>query len=256
MRLLERVGRERLLFGHRGVPEEAPENTLASFRRAVELGLDGVELDARLCRTGELVVIHDERVDKLTDGSGNVDQLSFEEIRKLDAGVRFGGSFRGERIPSLEEAIETLRDKMLVNVELKTKSIPGDGLEGKVVALVEKMGLESSVILSSFNPFSIRRVKQINPTLTVGLLFSDDQPIHLRRAWAARFVRINGLHPRYPLVTERLIRRARANKWFVGTWTVDEADVAARLFRAGVNIVMTNRPRQLRDALKLAEEYN
>lgn len=254
--MLDRVGRERLLFGHRGVPEEAPENTLASFRRAVELALDGVELDVRLCKTGELVVIHDERVDKLTDGSGYINQLSFEEIRSLDAGVRFGGKFKGERIPSLEEVLETLRGKMLVNVELKAKSILGDGLEGKVVALIEKMGLESSVILSSFNPFSIRRVKQANPTLTVGLLFSDDQPVHLRRAWAARFVRVEGLHPRYPLVTEKLIGKARANNWFVGTWTVDDADVAARLFRAGVNIVMTNRPRQLRESLKLKGEYD
>ncbi len=256
MRLLERVGRERLLFGHRGVPQEAPENTLASFGRAVELALDGVELDARLCRTGELVVIHDERVDKLTNGSGCVDQLSFDEIRSLDAGTRFGGSFKGERIPSLEEAFEALRGKMVVNVELKTKSVAGDGLEGKVVALIEKMGLESSVILSSFNPFSIRRVKQANPALTVGLLFSDDQPIHLRRAWASHLMKIDGLHPRYPLVTKRLIGRARANKWFVGTWTVDDADVAARLLRAGVDIVMTNRPRQLRESLRLKGEYN
>ncbi len=250
MNLLERVGRERLLFGHRGVPEETPENTLASFQRAVELGLDGVELDARLCKSGELVVFHDEKVDKLTDGSGYVKELAFDELRQLEAGVRFGRNFKSERIPSLEEALGVLGGKMLVNIELKGNSIGDDGLAGKVVALVERMGLRSSVILSSFNPFYVWRVARARAGLTVGLLFADDQPVHLRRAWASRLVKIDGLHPRYPLVTDRLMRRARARNWFVSTWTVDDPALAARLFETGVDIVITNRPEQMREALR------
>ena len=141
MGLLDRIGRDRLIFGHRGVPDERPENTLPGFQRAVELGLDGVELDVFQCGTGELVVFHDEKVDKLTDGSGQVVELAFDYLRELDAGSRFGEDFKGERIPTLEETLEVLGGKMIVNIELKSRSIPDDGLEDKVVALVRKMGL-------------------------------------------------------------------------------------------------------------------
>jgi glycerophosphoryl diester phosphodiesterase len=248
MGLLERIGREKLIFGHRGTPDEAPENTLAGFKKAVELGLDGVELDARLCRTGEIVVFHDDEVDKLTDGSGRVDELAFDELRHLDAGARFEG-FSGEKIPTLEEVLETLSGKMIVNIELKTGSIAGDGLEARVATLVWKMGLQSSVILSSFNPFSVRRIVAASPGLKVALLFAEDQPIHLRRAWALRLVGVDGVHPRYPLVSEKLMRRARAKGWFVNTWTVDDASVAKRMFEAGVAAIVTNNPRRMRDEL-------
>lgn len=250
MSLLEKIGHERLIFGHRGAPDETPENTIAGFQRAVELNLDGVELDARLCKSGELVVLHDDNVDKVTNGSGQVAELSFEELRQLDAGCRFGESFKGEMIPTLEETLDVLGKEMIVNIELKTRSIPDDGLETKVVALVERMRLQSSVILSSFNPFSVKRALKANPHLKAALLFADDQPIHLRRAWGLHFVNVDGVHPRYPLVTEKLMKRARANKWFVTTWTVDEAPVAETMFELGVDIVITNHPRRMCKALR------
>ncbi len=248
--MLQRLGREKLIFGHRGAPHEAPENTLAGFQRAVELALDGVELDARLCKTGRVVVFHDDRVDKLTDGTGFVSELSFEELRELDAGAHFGGRYRGQKIPTLEEVLELLGGRMLVNVELKSRSITNNGLEGKVVEIIRKMGLQSSVILSSFNPFSIRRVIGIDPRLKVGLLFSDNQPVHLKRAWAAHIIRIDGVHPRYPLVTGKLVQKAGAKRWFVVTWTVDEATDAANLFDLGVDVVISNRPVHIRECMR------
>jgi glycerophosphoryl diester phosphodiesterase len=249
--LLDRIGRERLVFGHRGVPREAPENTLASFQRALELGLDGVELDARLCRSGDLIVFHDDTVDKLTDGRGSICDLGFEELRALDAGVRFGGKFKSEKIPTLEEVLDVLGGKMLVNIELKTDSARDGGLAYKVVMLVEEMNLLSSVILSSFNPISIRRAKKLNPKVVTTLLYADDQPIHLRRAWASYILKLEGVHPRYPMVNDSLMKRARAKGWFVGTWTVDDASIAERLFQLGVGIVISNRPREIRKDLGL-----
>ncbi|MBI5116673.1 glycerophosphodiester phosphodiesterase [Candidatus Poribacteria bacterium] len=254
MNLLQRIGQEPLIFGHRGVPDETPENTVSSFQKAVELGLDGVELDARLCKSGELVVFHDDRVDKLPGGSGHVADLSYDDLKRLDAGIRCGERFRAEKIPLLEEVLETLSGKMIVNIELKSRSIRDDGLERKVVALVGKMSLQSSVILSSFNPFSIHRVTKLDPDLKIGLLFSDDQPIHLRKAWATHFFGIDGVHPRYPLVTAGLIEKARKKNWFVNTWTVDDNALARRLFDAGVAVVITNHPRQMFGALKTHRE--
>jgi len=249
--LLRRIGTERLIFGHRGVPDEAPENTIAGFQRAVEMGLDGVELDVQLCKSGELVIIHDEEVDKLTDDSGRVAKLTFEELRQLEVGGHFDERFKGEKIPTLEEVLEVLGGNMIVNVELKTRSIPDDGLEVKVVRLIEKMNLQSSVILSSFNPFAVRRAGKANPELTTALLFADDQPIHLRRAWGLYFVDVDGVHPRYPLVSEKLIRRAERNNWFMCTWTVDDAAVARAMFGAGVDIVITNHPGNMCRSLKV-----
>lgn len=250
MRLLDRIGRERLIFGHRGAPDETPENTVVGFQRAVKLGIDGVELDVQLCKSGELVIIHDEEVDKLTDGTGRIAELTFDELRGLDAGKHFDEKFKGERIPTLEEVLEVLGGNMIVNVELKTRSIPDDGLEMKVVRLIEKMGLQSSIILSSFNPFAVRRARKANPDLTAALLFAEDQPIHLRRAWGLHFVDVDGVHPRHPLVSEKLMNRARRNKWFVCTWTVDDVSRAEAMFGMGVDIVITNHPARMYRSLK------
>jgi glycerophosphoryl diester phosphodiesterase len=218
------------------------------------LGLDGVELDARLCKSGELVVFHDDKVDKLPDGSGYVADLAYNDLKLLDAGVRFSKKFRGERIPLLEEVLEVLRGNMIVNIELKTRSIRDDGLECEVVALVEKMGMQSSVIFSSFNPCSVWRVTKAGAGLSVALLFSDDQPIHLKKAWGRHFVPLHGINPRYPLVTENMVQEARRKKWFVCTWTVDDASLAARLFDMGVDIMITNHPREMCGLLKALQE--
>jgi glycerophosphoryl diester phosphodiesterase len=233
------------------VPCEAPENTIASFQRAVEVGLDGVELDVQLCKSGELVVFHDFHVDKLTDGSGPVANLTFDEIRRLDAGSHFSEKFSNERIPTLEEVLGVLGGKMLVNVELKQETLGDRGLEAKVTDLIRRMGLASSVILSSFNPFSVWRTGRAQPDMTVALLFADDQPIHLRRAWASRILKLDGLHPRFRLVNDALMRRARSKNWFVGTWTVDDPADGQRLVDAGVDVIISNRPAQLREELKL-----
>jgi glycerophosphoryl diester phosphodiesterase len=256
LNLLNRIGRERLLLGHRGVPQEAPENTLSGFRQALEHSLDGVELDVQLCRTGELVVFHDETVNKVTNGFGRVSELSFDELRRLDAGVRFGKEFEGEQIPSLEEVLELLGGRMLINIELKTRALHDDGLEAKVARVIQKMKLQSSVIFSSFNPCSLWCMQRQNPDFSLALLFSDDQPIHLRRAWATHILPLRGVHPRYPLLSSRLIRRARGKGWFVGTWTVDSAADAARLYDRGADIIISNRPAQLREELsnKMGEE--
>lgn len=243
------------------MPDEAPENTLSGFERAVEMGLDGVELDVQLCASGELVIIHDEKVDRLTDGEGLVKELSFGDLRALDVGSKFtkksdspeasatSRDFGGEKIPTLEETLDVLGGKMIVNIELKTRSIPDDGLEAKVVALVEKMAFGDSVILSSFNPFSVKRAGAAGPSLKVALLYAEDQPIHLRRAWGLRFVRVDAVHPRFPLVNEKLMRRARARGWMVNTWTVDDSAKARELFDMGVCVAITNHPRRMREEL-------
>lgn len=247
--VIEDIGKRRLIFGHRGAPDETPENTIAGFQRSVELGLDGVELDARFCKSGELVVFHDDKVEKITDGSGNIEELSLDELKELDAGSHAGSEFKGEKIPLLEEVLEVLGGKMIINVELKTRSVPDDELEAEVIRLIKTMGLESSVILSSFNPFSVGRARKLDPGMTAALLYAEDQAIYLRQAWGSYLMRLDGIHPKYPLVSEKLMRRAKAKKWFVCTWTVDDMSMAEKMFDMGIDIVITNHPRKMIETL-------
>jgi len=176
-------GTRPLNFGHRGAPKVAPENTLASFQKAREMGADGVELDVMLCADGEVVVSHDFSVDRTTDGQGRVQDLPLADLKALDAGSWFGAEFRGERMPTLLEVVQWAGDDLLLNIELKNLGIGTEGLESKVIAIVREHKLEQRVVLSSFNPLVLRRIRQLAPTLHTGLLYSGDLPLCLRRAW-------------------------------------------------------------------------
>src|SRR3990170_7761080 len=127
-----------LIFAHRGASAYAPENTLAAFRLALDQGADGIELDAKLSADGEIVVIHDQTVDRTTPRKGRVDQLTLSELRKLDAGSWKGDVFSGEKIPALAEVFSAVGGKLKINVELTNYSSPQDGLANKVLALVRE----------------------------------------------------------------------------------------------------------------------
>ena len=139
------------IFAHRGASAYAPENTMAAFSLAVHQGADAIELDAKLSADGYVVVMHDDTVDRTTNGTGRVSSLSLAELQKLDAGSKFPPLFKSEKVPTLEEVYETLGRKILINVELTNYSTPMDDLPDKVIALVKKFNLEERVLLSSFS---------------------------------------------------------------------------------------------------------
>ncbi|MDP2952502.1 MAG: glycerophosphodiester phosphodiesterase family protein, partial [Chloroflexota bacterium] len=141
----------------------APENTLASFQKAREMGADGVELDVMLCADGEVVVSHDYTVERTTDGQGRIADLPLATLKALDAGVWFSPLFAGERMPTLREVLAWAGQDMVLNIELKRTSLGTDGLEQKVISLVREHNMEHRVILSSFNPFVLRRAKHLAP---------------------------------------------------------------------------------------------
>ncbi|MBE9472348.1 MAG: glycerophosphodiester phosphodiesterase, partial [Chloroflexi bacterium] len=187
-------------IAHRGASAVAPPNTLAAFEKAVELGADGIEFDVHLSADGVLVVIHDFNVDDTTDGSGRVAEMTLAQLKQLDAGSRFDPAFAGERIPTLEEVLETVGSRLLLNIELKCFSLRDNGLERAVIAQVKRHGPAARVLLSSFNPFSLRRAKKIAPHIPVGLLYAPWLPLPLRRAWLAPLVPHEARHPEHTLV--------------------------------------------------------
>jgi glycerophosphoryl diester phosphodiesterase len=151
-----------LVLAHRGALQEAPENTLPAFRLALEQGADGVELDVRLTRDGQPIVFHDATLNRTTDGRGLVARATLSELRRLDAGAMFGPAFAGTRLCTLGEALETLSSAKLVNIELKGPSGPGGQLERQVLEAVEEAGARDRVVLSSFGPTKLKRLRRID----------------------------------------------------------------------------------------------
>jgi glycerophosphoryl diester phosphodiesterase len=244
------IPRDRPLnVGHRGASAAAPQNTLAAFRKAIELGADGVELDAQLSADGTVVVIHDFVVDTTTDATGRVADKTLAELKALDAGGKFSPQFAGERIPTLAEVFEAVQTKLLINIELKDFHSFGGKLEAPVLEVVRKHAMEKHVLFSSFNPFVLRAVKRLAPDIPAGLLYHEGLPIHLRRAWLAPFIPHEARHPRFPMVTEATVQWYHARGLRVNTWTVDEPAEMRRLVALGVDGIITNKPDVLRDVL-------
>jgi len=238
-----------LNFAHRGASFEAPDNTLAAFLLAAELGADGIELDVQLSKDGEVVVIHNLALEATTDGQGPVREKTLGELRELDAGSWYDPTFAGQRIPTLQEVIETVGHRLLLNIELKSAGLRDDGLAAQVVRIIEDYHLLDRVVLSSFNPLELRRVKQLNPWIPIGLLYAPDMPIFLRRPWFRYLLQFEALHPHHSLVNERYLRWARGHGYRVHTWTVDDPGKMWQFMRQGVDLIITNRPDLLHQVL-------
>ena len=239
--------RERpLIFAHRGASRLAPENTLAAFRRAVEIGADGVELDVQLSADGVPVVIHDATVDRTTDGSGEVRDLTLAQLQELDAGSYAGAAFTGERIPTLEETLVEVGDKLLVDIELKYPTLETTRLEAQVIEVIRRRGMQKRVWLSSFKPYALHTARRWGPEIPCGLLYG---PLSLTSLLLAPITPHEALHPYAGLVGERLMWWARRRGQRVIAWTVDDPDQARQLAAWGVDAIITNTPEALLDII-------
>ena len=229
-----------LVVGHRGAMGYCPENTLASFERAAQLGADWVELDVHLSRDGALVVIHDETLDRTTNGSGPVRERTLSELQRLDAG-------QGERIPTLEEVLAWARRRRIgVDVEIKNAPVYYAGIEAAVVRAVERCAMLEQVLVSSFDHRAVQRVGALEPRLATGVLFAH-RPVEL--ASVARPAGADVLLPRWPYVVAEDVRAAHAAGLSVGTWTTSDPAELRRLVEAGVDAIATNHPDVLRRLL-------
>ncbi len=245
-----KTSRRPLIFAHRGASAVAPMNTLAAFKKALELGADGIELDVQYSSDGALMVIHDLTLEATTNGTGRVVSHTLEELKKLDAGSWFNRRFRGERIPTLDEVFDTIGDRLLMNIELKTYSLfKSDGMERDVADLIKQRDLYDQVIVSSFNPFAIRRIKQYDPRIETGLLYAAEMPRIYSHTWLRPWVRPDALHPEHDMVDERLARWARRKGYPLNVWTVNDEAEMRRLIALGVNSIITDYPDRLRALL-------
>lgn len=239
-----------LNWAHRGASGHAPQNTLAAFLLAAEMGADGIELDVHLTQDGEVVVIHDDTIDATTDGHGRVGDLSLAELQAFDAGSSFDASFAGESIPTLQQVFDAVGHRLLVNVEIKAEAGPRPSyLEAEVVRLIEDNQMTGRVIISSFAPASLRRVRRLNPRLPLGFLYAPPEPAFLPRLLSLLGTPYQALHPYYRLVDARYVAQARRRGLRVNVWTVNEADDMRRMRELGVDGIITNYPDRLQDVL-------
>lgn len=238
-----------MIIGHRGAMGHAPENTRAAFEAGVRLGADAVECDVHLSKDGRLVVIHDDRLERTTNGRGAVAGKTWAELRELDAGAWYGKEFAGERLWLLEDLLKwakhrRTRDKKLLQliVEIKAKPRPPARLADRVVAALRKTGMVRRAFVISFNHGEAARAKALCPRLRTGLLFSEiPRDLPRRMAWS----RADAVFPRFNLVTPEFMKKAHQQGWFVGTWTVNEPSDVKRIFSLGVDAVASNFPERL-----------
>lgn len=231
-----------LIFAHRGASKAAPENTLPAFEAAIRLGADGVELDVQYSSDGALVIFHNDTLEKTSDGAGRVTAHTLAELRALDAGSWFGPSFVGTRIPILDEVLDLLKGKLLVNVELKVLGTLRSGMGADAVKAIRAHGMADQVVISSFNPFALRQAKEAGPEIECALLLAHDLPGWMRWGCTRRYSRADGLHPDSDMVDETYMARARQLGMPVRVWTVDDEAATRRLIALGVDAIITNVP--------------
>jgi glycerophosphoryl diester phosphodiesterase len=229
-----------LVWAHRGASREAPENTLAAFLLAEQMGADGVELDAQLCATGEVVVLHDESLGRTTGYAGLIGETPWSFVRTLDAGSRVSPRYAGERVPLLEDVLGQTR--LLVNVEIKCERADDRGLTAACVAAIRRTRADERVLLSSFNLLCLLRARARAPQVPRALLFERDASFPLRHGLSAPALGVLSLHPQDELATDSAIARWRRRGYGVAPWTVDDPVRAGALRRAGVTGVITNTP--------------
>ena len=241
------------IFAHRGAKAVAPENTLPAFQQALAMGVDGIELDVHLSQDGQLVVIHDFSVNKTTNGQGPVRSFSAAQLAQLDAGSHFSPAFAGTGVPTLPAVFDLVGDRCRINVEIKNEE-PDGGHEVEVlVQLIQQRHLYDQVIVSSFNPITLIKLRWADPKITLGLLYSDPLPAHLRMAWFTPILQPEALHPDHRLVDESLMGWARSKGCAVNTWTVNDPDEARRLAKLGVDVIISDVPDLLIEALSFSE---
>jgi len=236
----EFYGDRLLVFGHRGARAYAPMNTIPSFELALAQGADGVELDVRLTLDGEMIIMHDDRVDATTDAKGFVHEMTLTEVKELDAGSYFDPKYAGTRVPTLDEVFEAIGKRTRINVEIKADTTDDTGVEVKVADAIRRHGLARTIIISSFNPITLARFREAMPEVPIGFLHEPDNeamtiPMMADLPHEAR-------NPYYEEIDAKYMAWAKGAGYRVNTWTVNDPAKAVELRDLGVDCIITDKP--------------
>jgi glycerophosphoryl diester phosphodiesterase len=239
--------RKPMIIGHRGAMGEAPENTLASFQMALLQEAQGIELDVHLTKNGDIAVCHDATIDRTTDGSGFICEMTTSEMKSFDAGSWFSNSFQGQQIPLLGEVFDLVPDSIMINVEIKA-SYDGN-MEARLLDFLRERERLGNVVISSFDHKCIRRLKQLEPHVKAGLLYSANLIDH---AGYAKLVGVDifSLHPHYLTIDKADVDRAISAGLAVYCFTVNHIEAMRNMIHCGVSGIITDFPARLAELLK------
>jgi glycerophosphoryl diester phosphodiesterase len=234
-----------MVIAHRGFSGQAPENTLASFKKAIESGSDMIELDVRLSKDGQVVVVHDNTIDKTTNGRGKVADYTLKELKQFDAGSWFAPQFSGEQIPTLKEVLESAKGRILVNIEIKNESLGQyavTDLADRALREVKKAEMADRVIFSSFYPSALARIKERDPRIWVALLYN--------RSWnylpeITRGNPFSILNLRNSYLTKDKIAKIHREGMRVNVYTVNSEEEMEQFVGWGIDGIITNHPDRL-----------
>lgn len=229
---------------HRGATAYTPENTIAAFDLAVDMKADYIEIDVQRSKDGELVLIHDTTVDRTTDGTGKVGDLTLEQLRSLDAGSWKGDQFAGEPIPTFEEILDHYHGKIGILIELKAPELY-PGIEEQVAAALIERNLHKpqneKIIIQSFNFESIKKMDQLLPKVPIGILTSNRADTTLE-ALQEFSTYADWFNPSYGIVTKELVNQVHSLGMQIGSWTVRSQEAADFLFEMGVDAIISDYP--------------
>lgn len=238
------------MIAHRGASGHAPENTMAAFRRAVELGAGFIETDLHLTRDAKFIAIHDATLERTTNGHGSIHDATLAELRKLDAGKWYDREFTGERIPTLEEVLDFSKNNDVV-FYLEVKYDVAWGMHHTLVAAIRNAENAARTIVISFDPSTIAAVRRVDPSIMVGLLADDsDRVARPDLVRAAQRAGARQLCVRSSILTSELVERAHGADLQVATWTINDPETMRAAVRAGVDGIMTDLPDRLRSILE------
>ncbi len=237
------------IYGHRGYSGRYPENTMLAFQKAVEAGADGVEMDVQLSRDGAVVIMHDETLDRTTDGTGYVKDHTLAELKKLNATKTFAGKFDKQEIPTFQEFCDWLKGTEIVaNVELKNSVIYYPELEKKCIDIIRTAGVEKRIIFSSFNHATLFKVKELAPDIPVGALMENTE-----LTYAGFYCKQFGFryyHPDGSLLTAETVKECKEHGIGLNVWTVNDLNTFEKMVEWDIDGVITNFPRVPHEWLK------
>jgi len=248
-----RLGARVRVIAHRGFSGRAPENTLSAIRLAIDAGADMVELDFQASSDGAVVCFHDDSLDRTTDGTGLVSQTPLEKLQRLDAGAWFSPRFQDERIPTLAEVLDEVKDRILLNAEIKgpaiSRSIEG-GIAKRVAELIADHDMRDQVVVSSFSPLILEQMRTSDPQITTASLFDEKLPKTAIPSELIAAVGSRGLNLDRKRVDPELVESCLDSGIPLGVYTVDRRRDMKRFVEMGVHAIFTNHPDRLLDVLR------
>ncbi|HSR04056.1 MAG TPA: glycerophosphodiester phosphodiesterase [Proteiniclasticum sp.] len=237
-----------LIYAHRGNSSVYPENTMSAFRSAIDLGVHGIETDVHLTKDGELVITHDEEISRVSDGKGMIKDLTYKELLAFDFGSWKGEEYKGEKIVKLTQLLDLLENQeIMLNIEIKMGFLLYPGIEEKLLEVLTERGFLHRIIFSSFNHYSLAKLKSLNPDALVAPLYQSGlyEPYNYALTFGASFI-----HPYYMAMDRSIVEESHKKNIKVNLWTVNDTDKVSYYKDLGIDGLITDYPEELLTKLK------